>query len=80
MQDLRNTERLDERMLTVQEAAQLLGLSRGSGRHRLTRGLMRGQSLAGRIWLIPTSEVERWQSAGLLSKGLEAACLSRDGR
>jgi excisionase family DNA binding protein len=50
--------------VTVAQAAELLGMSPVGVRTRLERGLMRGRKVHPRLWLIPTSEVERWQAIG----------------
>ena len=64
---------MDEReMLTVDEAADALGVGAHAIRKRLLRGLMRGEPLGSgrrRIWLIPRDEVERWRGAGKLKPG-----------
>ena len=46
-------------MMTVTEAAAILGISERAIRYRLERGLMAGERAGTWIWLIPEEEVER---------------------
>jgi excisionase family DNA binding protein len=46
-------------MMTVTEAAAILGISERAIRYRLERGLMTGERVGKWIWLIPKEEVER---------------------
>jgi excisionase family DNA binding protein len=55
--------------LTVAQAAAELGITPATLRARLQRGVMQGRSLAGRVWLIPRAEVERWRPRGHLRPG-----------
>ena len=48
-------------LITVAEAAEILGLSVRGVAHRLERGDMVGQKVNPRLWLVPRAEVERWQ-------------------
>ena len=60
----------DERdLVTVSEAAQMLGLTPRGILNRLERGDMRGYRVTARLWLVPLSEVERWQAIGRLKPG-----------
>jgi hypothetical protein len=53
-----------EDFVTVARAAEMLGLTPVGIRTRLERGLMRGRKVHPRLWLIPSSEVERWRAIG----------------
>jgi excisionase family DNA binding protein len=55
--------------LTVTQAAESLGLSTSGVRVRLERGVMLGRRIHPRLWLVPKSEVERWQQRGKLRPG-----------
>jgi hypothetical protein len=46
-------------MVTVAEAAGELGLTVRGVQYRLKHGLLRGENIAGRAWLIPRAEIER---------------------
>jgi excisionase family DNA binding protein len=50
--------------MSVQEAARALGVHENTIRYRLERGLMRGERVLGRVWLIPRDEVEAWRERG----------------
>jgi excisionase family DNA binding protein len=50
-------------MMTVTEAAAILGISERAIRYRLERGLMAGERAGKWIWLIPKEEVERVKGA-----------------
>ncbi|MFN8558092.1 MAG: helix-turn-helix domain-containing protein [Dehalococcoidia bacterium] len=56
-------------MLTVAEAAQELGLTVRGVQERLLRGVMRGERLTPRMWVIPRTEVETWKERGRLKPG-----------
>ena len=53
-----------ELVVTVPQAAQLLGLSERGILKRIERGDMRAERLGGKVWVIPREEVERWQQLG----------------
>jgi excisionase family DNA binding protein len=55
--------------LTVTQAAAELGLAVSTLRTRLERGVMVGQRVHSRLWLIPRAEVERWRARGKLRPG-----------
>jgi excisionase family DNA binding protein len=57
------------RMLTVAEAAEVLGLSKRTVARRLDLGLIRGHKVNKRLWLIPAGEVEVWKGRGKLPPG-----------
>ena len=59
----------DNDTLTTAEAARELGISQVAVRYRLEKGLMQGQCIVGKVWLIPRSEVEAWRGKGKLSPG-----------
>jgi excisionase family DNA binding protein len=50
--------------VTVQQAADELGLSLRGIRERIRRGDMRAERLGERVWAIPREEVERWKQLG----------------
>ncbi len=52
------------RLLTVQEAANELGITVRGVQERLRRGAMRGERVTARLWLIPRIEIERWKLLG----------------
>lgn len=56
-------------MLTVLEAADALGLTVRGVQDRLKRGLMRGERVSPRLWMVPRAEVERWQELGRQKPG-----------
>lgn len=56
-------------MLTVQETAEELGITTRGVQHRLERGLMRGERVSPRLWMIPRTEVDRWREVGKLPRG-----------
>ena len=56
-------------MVTVSEAATLMGLSVAAIEKRLQRGDMRGVKVNPRLWLIPREEVEAWRKRGRLKPG-----------
>lgn len=56
-------------MLTVVEAADALGLTVRGVQDRLKRGLMTGERVSPRLWMIPRAEVERWKEVGRLKRG-----------
>ena len=51
-------------MLTVAETARILGVHRTTVNHRLETGGMRGERVHRNLWVVPRSEVERWQALG----------------
>ena len=55
--------------LTTADAARELGISVRALQHRLKTGMLRGDNLGGRLWLIPREEVERAKAAGRLKPG-----------
>ena len=55
--------------MTVDEVATALSLSVAGVRRRIQRGDMRARRAGARLWLIPRSEVERWQVIGRLKPG-----------
>ena len=55
--------------MTVQQAAEALGMSRRGVQERIDRGEMRAQRLGARVWAIPVDEVERWKGLGRLKPG-----------
>ena len=64
------TEEAEARpMVTVTEAASMLGMTPAGIARRLQRGAMRGVKVNPRLWLIPTEEVERWRERGRLKPG-----------
>jgi excisionase family DNA binding protein len=50
--------------VTVQQAADELGLSVWGIRDRIQRGDMRAERLGQRMWVIPVEEVARWKELG----------------
>jgi len=55
--------------MTVSEVAAALGAPARTIAYRLKRGLMRGERVTSRLWLVPRDEVERWQGRGKLPPG-----------
>jgi len=55
--------------MTVQQAAEALGMSVRGIRERIERGDMRAERLGPRLWAIPRDEVERWQAMGRQKPG-----------
>jgi excisionase family DNA binding protein len=55
--------------LTALEAAAELGIPLRTLTYRLRQGLMRGEAVSPRLWLIPHAEVERWRGRGKLRPG-----------
>lgn len=55
--------------MTVSEAATALGVAPQTIRYRLLNGIMHGQRLTPRMWLIPRREVERARALGPLKPG-----------
>ena len=53
-----------ESLVTVPQAAQLLGLTERGVLKRIQRGDMRAERLGGKVWVIRREEVERWQQLG----------------
>lgn len=64
--------------MSVQEAARVLGVHENTIRYRLERGLMRGDRVLGRVWLIPRDEVERWKGKGKQRPGRKPSKDVRD--
>lgn len=58
-----------EDYLTVAQAAEALGVSVEVVRKRLQRGLMTGERIGARVWVIPRVEVDRWRTRGKLARG-----------
>jgi excisionase family DNA binding protein len=56
-------------MLTVAETAAELGITVRGVQDRLNRGLMAGERVSPRLWLISREEVERWKARGKLKAG-----------
>ena len=56
-------------LLTVVEAAHELGLTVRGVQERVRRGLLRGERVSPRLWLIPREEVERAKAQGRLKPG-----------
>ena len=54
---------MDE-LLTVQQAADELGLSRRGVQNRIDRGEMQATRVGARVWVIARAEVERWRALG----------------
>ena len=59
---------MDE-VMTVAEAAAMLGITPGAVRFRIARGDMKAQRVGARLLLIPVSEVERLRNAGKFKPG-----------
>jgi excisionase family DNA binding protein len=55
--------------ITISEAAAELGIPPRTLAYRLERGLMRGERVNARLWLVPRSEVEQWRGVGRLRPG-----------
>jgi excisionase family DNA binding protein len=55
--------------MTVQQAAEALGMSRRGVQERIDRGEMQAERAGARLWLIPITEVERWKSMGRQKPG-----------
>lgn len=56
-------------MMTVTETARELGLSVEGIQKRLRTGVMRGERVSARLWLVPRDEVECWRARGRLRPG-----------
>ena len=50
--------------MSVREAAVALGMSERAIRNRIERGDMQATRIGARVFVIPRSEVERWQQLG----------------
>jgi excisionase family DNA binding protein len=50
-----------ERLLTAKEASRLLGVSDARIRQLLLEGLISGHKVSNLVWLIPESEILRYQ-------------------
>ena len=59
----------ERELLTVTEAADELGLTVRGVQERLRRGLMRGERVSPRLWMVPRAEVERWKALGRQKPG-----------
>lgn len=59
-------------LLTVAEAAQELGMTVRGVQERLRRGMMRGERVSPRLWMIQREEVERWRALGRQRPGRKA--------
>ena len=55
--------------MTVTEAARELGIHPTTLQRRLDSGVMRGERVHPRLWLIPRDEVDRWRDKGRLPAG-----------
>ena len=55
--------------MTVQQAAEALGMSVRGIRERIERGEMQAERLGARVWAIPREEVERWRQLGRQKPG-----------
>jgi len=51
-------------VMTVPQAAKVLGLTERGILARIARGDMRAERLGGKVWVIAREEVERWQALG----------------
>lgn len=56
-------------LVTLRDAAREIGVDPSALRHRLKVGTLRGENIAGRVWLIPRSEVDRARREGRLKPG-----------
>jgi excisionase family DNA binding protein len=56
-------------LITVSEAAAILGISNRAVSKRLENGHMRGERVHPRLWLIPREEVDRWREIGRMKPG-----------
>ena len=55
--------------MTVQQAAEALGMSRRGVQERIERGEMRAERAGARLWLIAREEVERQRALGRRKPG-----------
>jgi excisionase family DNA binding protein len=53
--------RKNERLLTAKEASRVLGVTDARIRQLLLRGLISGHKVGNLVWLIPESEILRYQ-------------------
>jgi excisionase family DNA binding protein len=60
---------VNRELLTVAEAASVLGVSIRTVQARLARGDMQGERVHRHLWLIPRSEVERLRGRGKFKTG-----------
>jgi excisionase family DNA binding protein len=58
-----------EGFMTVTDAATVLGVEVSTLRRRLEAGVMKGERIHARLWLIPREEVDRWRKIGRLKRG-----------
>ena len=65
--------------MTVQQAAEALGMSRRGVQERIERGEMRAERLGNRVWAIPREEVERWKALGRQKPGPKPGTKRRPG-
>ena len=65
----REHQQEERTLLTVAETARELGLSVEGIQKRLRTGVMRGERVSPRLWLVPRDEVERWRARGRLRPG-----------
>lgn len=55
--------------MSVDEAAQAIGISRNALYDRIAAGLVRAERIGSRVWLVPADEVERLKGTGRLKTG-----------
>ena len=55
--------------MTIAEASRVLGLHHATVHRRLQSGVMRGERVHEKLWLIPREEVERFRGVGKLKRG-----------
>ena len=55
---------IESEFLTAADVAVALGVPKRTLVYRLSRGIMRGTLVAGRLWLVPRAEVEHWRGRG----------------
>ena len=56
-------------MMSVREAADVLGLSERTIRNRIETGAMQATRIGARTFAIPVAEVERWREIGRQKPG-----------
>jgi excisionase family DNA binding protein len=59
---------IDYDFVTAGEAASLLGVPKRTLLYWLSRGNLPGTLVAGRLWLVPWAEVERWRGRGQMQQ------------
>ena len=52
--------------MTIAGAVRVLGLHRATVHRRLQAGVMHGERIHAKLWLIPRAELERWRDKGRL--------------